>query len=332
MVNYHRQVLALTDDELEKFVRDWTEAKKSSYEEVVRFSGSGDLGRDVVGFLSAQRHEGDWHNYQCKQYGNNLPTGTAIKEIGKILYHANKGEFTAPSKYFFVAPRGINRNLESLIFKPTEFKKKLMDEWDQHCGEGIVEGSKILLEGSLLDFVNAYDFSRIGRLKLDEILADASAKPTLFKWFGADPGPAPEGQVPSDIQSLEMPYVNQLVDAYGQRDGVQYSDFQQIQAHPNHGNHLTVQRVRFYDADAFKRFYRDNTDKNVIDTFEKDIFHGVFDVCESNHQDALDRVNSVMSQAAQLQPSGPLAPHARVTVKQGICHHFANEDKIRWRK
>ena len=93
---------------------------------------------------------------------------------------------------------------------------------------------------------------------------------------------------------------------------------------------MAMQRERFYDADAFKRFYRDNTELDVLETFERDILHGVIDTCNANHIDALARVDSVMTQAAIVQVAGPLAQHAQVPVKQGVCHHFANEDRLQW--
>jgi len=99
-----RLILALPDGELEKFARQWALLKKG-YFQVERFSGAGDMGRDVVGYLSKERHEGDWHNYQCKQYGSAVPLDVGLRELGKILYFAQRGEFTAPKKYFFVAPR-----------------------------------------------------------------------------------------------------------------------------------------------------------------------------------------------------------------------------------
>ena len=63
-----RHILALPSDELEKFAREWAVLKKG-YFGVERFSGPGDMARDVVGYLTKAKHEGDWHNYQCKQYG-----------------------------------------------------------------------------------------------------------------------------------------------------------------------------------------------------------------------------------------------------------------------
>lgn len=65
-MGFHRDVLALDDEDIERFVRDWIPRMTSDYVEVQRFSGAGYLGRDVVGFLTEQRHEGRWHNYQFK--------------------------------------------------------------------------------------------------------------------------------------------------------------------------------------------------------------------------------------------------------------------------
>lgn len=149
-----RQILALTDEQLETFVREWIEYK-TEYLKVQRFTGPGDMGRDVVGYLTNQQHEGAWHNYQCKQYGRSLATDVGIAEIGKLLYYSYKGEFTAPTAYFFVAPRGVNRNLRRLISKPSEFKSTLVDNWDQSCAKKIVEGQNIALTPELRAFIEA---------------------------------------------------------------------------------------------------------------------------------------------------------------------------------
>lgn len=109
-----RLVMALTDTELEKFVREWA-MHKAEYTEVETFHGPGDMGRDVVGYLTSKKHEGPWHNFQCKQYGSRLSTATAMTEVGKVLYHSFQGNFTAPTGFFFVAPRGVNRNLKGLV-------------------------------------------------------------------------------------------------------------------------------------------------------------------------------------------------------------------------
>src|SRR5882672_4803865 len=169
-ISIERQILALTDDQLEQFVREWTSHKKE-YVEVQRFSGPGDKGRDVVGYLTKERHEGPWHNYQCKQYGRTLRTGLGLGEVGKVLYYSYCGEFTAPTRFFFVAPRGLHRDLKRYIAKPSEFKAALVATWDQNCSKTIIEGQIISLSSALLAFFDQWDFSEGHSRRFDRITA-----------------------------------------------------------------------------------------------------------------------------------------------------------------
>jgi hypothetical protein len=325
-----RLVLAMTDDQLEAFVRQWI-GHKTEYYQVQRFTGPGDMGRDVVGYLTSSRHESGWHNYQCKQYGRSLPTDRGIAELGKILCYSHSGEFTVPTAYFFVAPRGVNRNLRRYISKPTELRDVLILKWSEYCAHTIIEGQDLQLTPELRSHIAAWDPSSVTVISLDDILTDPAAKPVLQSWFGVDPGPAPRGVVPDGIEEHEMPYIQQLLDAYGERDCCTIGKDAAL-THPVHGTHLKMQRERFFDADAFARFYRDNTMQADIDILRRDISHGVAEVYAADYPDSLRRVDAVMTQASVVYPSGALAKHAHVPVRQGICHHFANEGLLKWRK
>lgn len=327
---YRRQVLALNDDELEEFVRQWV-LRRPEYVEVERFTGTGDMGRDVVGFLTKKRHEAGWHNYQCKQYARTLPTDTGISEVGKVLYYSWTGEFTAPERFYFVAPRGINRNLQKLIFNPSSFKATIITDWVKYCAHSIIKGVEIPLDDSLRTFIESWDFSKISSISVDVMLNDIAASQILHSWFGADPGPAPAGVTPSEVQDVELPYIQELLDAYSEREGRTFSDHSTAVAHPTHGPHLRMQRERFFDADAFTRFYRDSTLVTDTEILAKEIMHGIYDVHTSKHIDMLTRINEVMKQAGNTQPAGPLAKYARIPVKQGLCHHFINEGLLTWK-
>lgn len=326
-----RLLIALGDDDLERFVREWVSQRKE-YIEVERYTGPGDMGRDVVGFLTSQRHEGSWHNYQCKQYGKTLPTDIGIREVGKVLYYSSRGEFTPPTAFFFVAPRGVNRNLKRLIAKPEEFRQVLLNCWGKYCANEISAGVEVPLDPTLRSLLETWDFSSVRVISVDMMLSDPAAKPVLVSWFGADPGPPPAGSVPAAIEAREMPYIEQLLGAYGEREGCSFANYVSVKAHAAHGQHIQRQRERFFDADAFSRFYRDNTMGDEIQALRRDMLHGVIETHAANHPDSLARVDAVMTQAANVHPSGALAKYARVPVKQGICHHFANEGELRWRK
>ncbi|UEM21678.1 hypothetical protein JL100_002590 [Skermanella mucosa] len=325
-----RQIQSLTDDELESFVRDWA-ARKAEYIEVERFSGAGDRGRDVVGYRTKNRHEGQWDNYQCKQYKGTVSTAIGMAELGKILYYSFLGEFTRPEKYFFVAPRGVNRNLRTFISNPSKFKQELLDKWDEYCAKKIIDNKTIDLTSELRKFIEEWDFSSVKSIAVDDILADPASKPVLKEWFDVDPGPAPIGVAPDDIAEHELPYVQELLDAYGEREGCVIDKDGAI-AHAEHGPHLRMQRERFFDADSFSRFYRDNTMQADIDILRRDLLFGIAEVHGAKYADTLRRVDAVMMQAGVVQPSGTLARHARVPVRQGLCHHFVNEGTLKWRK
>ena len=105
-MDYSRDILVLDDAGLERFVLRWVKVMTApKYCDVPRFAGAGDMGRDVVGFLTKQHHEGPWHNYQCKQLRQrNLGGGPALLDLGKILHFSQRGKFSLPEQFTFVAP------------------------------------------------------------------------------------------------------------------------------------------------------------------------------------------------------------------------------------
>ena len=105
--------------------------------------------------------------------------------------------------------------------------------------------------------------------------------------------------------------------------------FDDILAHVDHGEHFRDQRTRFFEAASFKRFHRDNTAPGAIGTFEDDVYHGVIDVHRDRHETLLRRVDAVMKHASIL-PVSLIGRTVRVPVKQGNCHHLANDGRLKW--
>lgn len=68
-----------------------------------------------------------------------------------------------------------------------------------------------------------------------------------------------------------------------------------------------------------------------MDALQGEIYHGIIEKHREPHGDGLARVNAVMSQAASIPPTGLLAKHARVPIRQGICHLFVNDGKLSWK-
>jgi hypothetical protein len=162
--------------------------------------------------------------------------------------------------------------------------------------------------------------------------ADSAVKPLLIEKFGADPGAYPPAVVPIDIGNAEIRYIQELVDAYCERAQAAFADHQAVFDDEEYGPDLRRQRDRFFEAEAFQKFYRDNTSSPVIAGFRKDIHFGVVDSWNATAPDSLARVETVMKQAGTITPAGPLAKYAHVPVKQGMCHHFVNDGEMSWKR
>jgi hypothetical protein len=329
-VKYDRLILIMDDVELEQFCRQWVD-RRLGYVEVRRFGETGDKGRDVVGFLSLQRHEGQWDNYQCKQYRKRLSVTEGLLAVGKVLYWASRGEFTAPRRFYFVAPKGLNQKLAALIDKPGEFKGTLISKWEETCSKKIVKEKILPLDQALMDVIHAYPFHEIHKVTIDELMDDPGVIPLLVDRYGADPGHYPPGTVPATIGQDELKYLRALVDAYGERENMTFANHEAVFAHTIHGPDLRVHRECYFEADAFQKFYRDNTSPKIIETFRKEIHFGIKDRLKTPTPDTLARVEAVMLQAAIVSPAGPLAKYAYVPVKQGVCHHLVNDNEISWK-
>lgn len=328
--NYANQIHALNDDDLERLVDDWQTRKTAQYAGTDRFSGAGDMGRDVVGYVTIQRMDGPWHNFQCKQLKTQLTKPALLRELAKIFFHSFRGHFRLPEKYFYVAPRGLNRKAKELISQPSKLADAMIVEWNEICASHLVENETHHLTDELRAVILAFDFTCVDAIDSRKLVADPAMKAVLVQWFGADPGPAPTGVVPGDVQVEEFGYFDQLIKAYAARSGTAYANRQAALDCATHGKHFRNQRARFFEAAYFKRYYRDNTPQGVVETFENDVYHGVVDTHQGNHVDAVAKVDAVMSQAATIQVSGVLGPYARIPVKQGTCHHLANEGLLPW--
>jgi hypothetical protein len=330
--DYHRNLRVMDDQELERFVKDWLERKTSQYRGVQRFGGASDLGRDVVGYLSDSRMSGPWDNYQCKQLLSAIDLASGARELGKIFWHASRGEYAMPERYAFVAPSGIKRDLEAMIAKPAAFKAAMLVNWDKWCRKGIAApGVDTSLSDGIRALVSGWDFARVMSFDAHAIVDDPDVTAVLVEWFGYDPGKAPRGVVPVDFQPEETDFSAHLLEVYRQNAGIPFADLGEVLTHAKHGPHLGRQRRWFFDAASFRRFYRDNTPTSYLVSFDQDMHDGVIDVYERVHADRLDRLNAVMSHAGTVKPSGILGHHSEVGVRQGTCHHFVNEGRLSWR-
>ncbi len=329
-INHAILIRTLPADRLEDFVNDWLAQRCNDYHSHELWRGTGDMGRDVTGYVTNERMEGPWDNFQCKQLSKPLSESSTFIELGKIFMHSADGAYSLPRSYIFVAPRGVARAVQQLIAHPERFRKAFIDRWDTDVAGKLVEKKKILLTPKIKTKINAFDFTRIFWMDAARLAQDPACKPALVKWFDDDPGPSPRGIVPAEIQAEESAYIAQLLKLYEEKGPGIFADASAALSSSDFSEHLRDQRTRFFDSVAFDRFYRDSTPKEYQIAFKDDIYHGIVETHRDRYAIGLERLNAVMKLAAILQPSGTLGKHAGPTVKQGACHQFANDGRLPW--
>lgn len=332
-LTYRDDILLLSAKGLERFVHRWVASRMTDYVDHHEFGDASDMGRDIGGFITTAKHEGDWDNFQCKMLAKPLDAPTMFEEVGKILHFATEGHFTAPRKYVFVAPKGFNRGAEELLHNPERFRSIMLAEWDKRCSRKIrSNGDPVPLTPALEDTIKHFAFDRIEGWDVDKMLALPGMKLVLADTFGDDPGEAPKGVVPGAVADDEAVYVGQLVSIYAEYSGLPLANVQAVMDHPEHGMHLAMQRRRYYDTDAFRRHFRDNLDPEHLQLFNEEVHSGVFDAYASTA--GFERLTRVMERAGSLEITGIFGRHRRasVQVRQGTCHHLANEGVMPWTK
>lgn len=336
--NEHRYILALSDDDLEDLVKKWIARlcrEGNTYVGFERPTGSADMGRDAVGFLTDRRYEGAWHNYQCKHLKRSLGTKEFLVELGKVFHYACEGEFALPERYIFVAPKGAVRDVARAVGLPSTISSMLIDGWDDHCLRGI-SSRPVPLTSTIREAINAYDFANVGILKATELVEDRDMRALLTEALDLDPGIAPTiaaSDVPAAVGVLERPLVAQLAKVFGEHRGADFADHADLVADRVYGSRLTNERRSYLEHQAFRRHFRDNLPERDVDAVDDDIRDGVGHRYHAMTGKPLhDRFTEVMADAAKVDVSGPLGRHRRVTVrvKQGACHHFAVEGEMPW--
>jgi len=329
-----QHLLLVTADDWEEFLVEWGTFQKNIYKLVTRLGGAFDKGIDVACFLTDDGFQGEWHNFQCKYYkGDPLTPRTAVSEIGKILWHIHSGEITAPSAYYFFAPKDCGPSLKKLLLNISELKKELISKWDDWCSKTITSTQTIALDGNFETFVRDFDFSIFKYKPLDEVIEEHRKTPYFAYRFGGGIPNRPPAQIPpAEITNSETRYVAQLHEAYADHRKKPISEFS-LEQDNDFKPHFDRQRESFYSAESLRTFARDSVPPGTYEALQNEMYDGVVDTAEAVHSDGYQRLTEVLKEAK----STPLDSNALVHVTKvkdrfGICHQLANENKLIWVK
>lgn len=319
----------MDEDEWEEFVLEWVHYLKTTYQLVERCAGAGDMGRDVIATVDAT---GTWDNYQCKHYDEKLAPNRIWIELGKLCYYTFKNEFSVPRAYYFAAPKGLGPSLSKLLKKPEELRQDLIDKWDEKCKDEISAGVEIRLEGDLLDWVNAFDFSIFKGLTPLQMFDGHKETPHHFFRFGGGlPPRSPILEPPLDIQAHEQKYIQELFGAYADEKKCVIGCSSDLEPHEYLKDHFSRSRVQFYSAESLRNFSRDTLPGGQFEQLQNEVYSGVVDVVYAPHETAFRRVVATTTEAKRLHlDSHPLYSRLSTDDRFGICHQLVNDNRLRW--
>lgn len=322
------RLMIMSPDEWEIFTLELVQYLKSTYLEVVRCAGAGDKGRDVVAKV-----EKGWDNYQCKHYGAKLSAADAIKELGKLVYYTWKGDYTLPNNYYFVSPRGGSVDFIDLLSNKDRVRREIISRWDVLCREKITRKNVIELDGGLLEHLNGIDFSFVKEITPLKLIEYHRQTPYHLVRFGSYHvrRPCVESEPPEKVEERERAYIDALIDAFSDADGVIYKWGDTLDK--DYIEDIESARVHFFSAEALEVFSRDSFPDGCFKDLKKQCYDSVRSVLRQDHNNGHQRFLKT-SEHASLVPysSHPLVHSMVPTDKLGLCHHLVNDKKIKWVK
>lgn len=95
-----------------------------------------------------------------------------------------------------------------------------------------------------------------------------------------------------------------------------------ILAHVDHGEHFRDQRTRFFEVASFKRF---------TGTILLQARSGRLRTSSTTASSMCTEIDTgLVMKHASILPVSLIGRTVRVPVKQGICHHLANDGRLKW--
>ncbi len=317
-------------DQWEQFILEWVYSLYPDYFQVKRIGGSGDQGIDVAGFASGDHFEGTWDCFQAKHYAEALTPATAYAEMLKMFGHVSMGHYTLPRKYYFVAPRGAGPTLNRLISHPTELREKFL--------AAIADNTPLIAKltadtvVAVRKLAETTNFSMFEATQLTELLAGhAKTRYHAFRFGTTLPERGPVDAPPADLETSEARYVEELLRVYREATGSAEMSVADLQHHANHSDHFRRQRRAFYSAEALRMYARDSVPPGTFDRLADHLHDGVIEVAEADYATGRDRLTAVLVQATNVQlDSQRLVEITGPEDRRGLCHHLANDDRLKW--
>ena len=303
------------------------------YKSVAQIGGSKDSGRDIVAYLDDSMQKFDI--FQCKKYKDPLSPSTYMAEFGKLCYYTMIGKYNIPRKYYIVASNGIGQELRDLVEHPKKINKELINSWKKYCAPK----KKILADGlpltlPLKEYVEKFDFSIVAEIA-PVTLIEQFAKTGWYKYhFGGGLKQRSKVDKPEEVLGeleIKMNYVRQLLQVYSNHESMSIKDVEGLKSKKKLHSHFKRQRECFYNAQALKRFTRDELiSDDIYNDVKNQVYHGVISICEADYDDDLKRVDQTIARSQILLITTSELGVINLLEKNGMCHELVNDGEMSW--
>jgi hypothetical protein len=302
--------------------------------EVQLRGGAGDKGRDVLVWLDPSNvTPRRCRLYQCKHYADALGRDDASTEVGKILHYTFTKQFTVPQEYWFVTHEGITNTLQDLIDDPAAFRKFVIENWYKYCSAQITSKATVHLTGAFLHYVEQFDFSIFHAKQPHDLIDEHRQTRFHLRVFGAPlidrpPPPAP----PSHVAAAENGYIVQLYEVIGKALDIDVTTDTDFAYSDQMLSLYNRSRITFYSAEGLKELARDQmADVAFFESLLTEFFNGLYHDYNDPTVQGLKRLRATVKAAQALQLGGHvLNDHTTTNDREGVCHHLANSNRIRW--
>ncbi|MEN4046253.1 ABC-three component system protein [Sulfurimonas sp. NWX367] len=321
----------ISADDWEIFTEEWLDLKTSTYIKTERLAGAGDMGRDIVAYITDPRNNPQnyqWDCYQCKHYDHPLRPSDIWMEFGKIIYYTFKSKYPIPAKYYFIAPQGIGTSLNKLLQDPSNLKDELKKNWDKYCKTKITDTEEVLLGDELLNYFESFNFSIFDGIVPKVIISEYKNHEKYLVRFGGSLPPRPIVDIPSKIEDLR--YIDQLVKSYNTNSTDEILNVGDISS-ASHQGHFEDARKSFYKAEELRMLNRDSLPDGIFENLKENIYDGVSSKSREEFDDGYKKVLAIESEAGKIPiESNPLKDACQTIDKKGLCHHLVNDEKLTW--
>ncbi len=327
---------SLSEDEFEDLVLEWADGfLNNKYDKIRQYGGSGDKGRDIVGFYQNE----DIDIYQCKHYSAILSPALFWVELGKLCHYTFTKQYKIPKAYYIVTTKGVGPKLLDYINNPTEFNDLLISEWEDKC-ESKIKSTKTILTKAFKKYIENFDFSIIKDKSPLELINEHKQTTYYPQRFGGGlikyrnliPKPT------KTIQKHELNYTTLLFDAYSTKTGVDIKNQKELETtNKDLAEHFEEERTSFYCTESLDRFSRDNFADLATPPFEELKEDSLLVIKSklrlSTYIEAFERLEDAKLEILSQQfTSNPLHKEIRNLDKVGMCHYLANEKSVKWKK